>query len=138
MSKRILRPTMFKGQIFLEKQNMQDKQMAAAMEMAMSMQGPCIVCGGEPDMCGMWLPNAKGAETLNVPLNKQRIIAYWICRECKKLPNSLVEAILAEQMKQETATEAPEPFPAVRRSQNRSVRVLGDPGRGLNGCNVQR
>ena len=97
---------------------MQDKQMAAAMEMAMSMQGPCIVCGGEPDMCGMWLPNAKGAETLNVPLNKQRIIAYWICRECKKLPNSLVEAILAEQMKQETVLDLGEEAPIPRSSRN--------------------
>jgi hypothetical protein len=97
---------------------MLNEQIDAAMAVAFSTPMPCILCGGKPDLLGVWIPNAKGAQMLNVPVNKQRLIPYWICAECKKLPNSLVEAVITSQMPTATILDWGEEAPIPRSSKN--------------------
>lgn len=46
----------------------------------------CILCGDEPFVIGIFVPNSKSKGEFCCPDNKERCIFYTLCEKCYKQP----------------------------------------------------
>jgi hypothetical protein len=53
-------------------------------------KSPCILCGGQPDNWGVFVPDGKENQGLyGAPAGKTRALFYSLCDSCKATPGCL-------------------------------------------------